>query len=103
MAPTDLCFDCHAWDTYANRTAPASTLAASRFNPPATARGHAFHVGVSGYSCFACHLTHGSTQRTALVATGRAPGVAAFSQTPTGGSCTATCHGTATYSVNYAR
>jgi predicted CXXCH cytochrome family protein len=103
MAPTDLCFDCHAWDTYANRTAATARLAASRFNPPGTPRGHAFHVGEAGYSCFACHLSHGSTQRSALVATGRAPGVAAYSQTPTGGSCTATCHGTETYSVNYAR
>jgi hypothetical protein len=103
MAPTDLCFDCHSWDTYANRGAGSSVLGASRFNPPRTGEGHAFHVGEQGYTCYVCHQSHGSTQRGALIATGRAPGVAGFSQSAGGGTCTATCHGTESYSVNYPR
>jgi predicted CXXCH cytochrome family protein len=103
MAPTDLCFDCHSWDTYANDRAADASLAASRFNPPAEARGHAYHVGRREMSCYACHQSHGSTQRPALIATGRAPGLAGYTQTATGGSCTPTCHRTVSYAVNYLR
>jgi predicted CXXCH cytochrome family protein len=100
MAPTDLCFTCHAWNTYGN---PAgATLAASRFNPPAIAQGHAFHVS-QGYSCFACHETHGSIRMPALISTARSPGIVGYSQTPMGATCTTTCHGASTYSLNYGR
>ena len=103
MAPTDLCFECHSWDTYANDRAPDASLAASRFNPPAEGRGHAYHVGRRELSCYACHLSHGSTQRPALIATGRTPGLAGYAQGATGGSCTPTCHRPVNYAVNYPR
>lgn len=103
MAPTELCFDCHSFATYADPAAPARVAAASRFNPPATPRGHAYHVGTKGYSCYACHETHGSTRYPALLATGRAPGLTGFLGGPAGGTCNSTCHGARTYSVNYGR
>ncbi|HVO09256.1 MAG TPA: cytochrome c3 family protein [Vicinamibacteria bacterium] len=108
VSPTDLCFACHSWDTYANPRATAASLAASRWNPGKEPSGHAFHVGTKGYSCWACHESHGSTLNPALVATsGRLPGMASYQQTATGGQCTATCHtsrpGPRSYSLNYAR
>src|SRR5205085_6800648 len=64
---TDLCFDCHSYDTYANPSGPAAASAASRFNPPSAAYGHAYHVGSQGQTCYACHETHGSPLNAALV------------------------------------
>jgi hypothetical protein len=103
MAPSDLCFECHAWDVYANRSTPQSVRRASRFNPPAITQGHTYHVDQRGYSCFACHASHGSTLFPALIATGRVPGLAGFTQTPSGGSCSPTCHGSKSYPINYPR
>ena len=108
MGPTDVCFVCHAWETYARPGAAATALGASRWNPPRDPSGHAFHVGTKGYSCWACHESHGSTLNAALVATtGRMPAMASYLQTATGGQCTATCHttrpGPHTYTLNYAR
>jgi len=103
MAPSDLCFECHAWDVYANRSTPQSVRRASRFNPPAISQGHTYHVDQRGYSCFACHASHGSTLFPALIATGRVPGLAGFTQSLNGGSCSPTCHGGETYTINYPR
>ena len=100
---SDLCFDCHNYSVYADRSAPDTVQGDSRFNLPKTASGHAFHVGQQGITCYACHESHGSATVPALVATGRNPGVVSYSQTSTGGTCAATCHGPATYTVNYAR
>jgi predicted CXXCH cytochrome family protein len=109
MTPTDACFACHSWDTYANPAASASALAASRWNPAKEPSGHAFHVGIKGYSCWACHESHGSTLNPGLIATSgrRLPGMTSYRQTPTGGQCAATCHtaipGPHAYTVNYGR
>jgi hypothetical protein len=35
--------------------------------------------------------------------TGRNPGILSYSESPTGGTCTATCHVATTYNTNYAR
>jgi predicted CXXCH cytochrome family protein len=103
VAPTDLCFECHAWDTYANLSADPSAHAASRFNPPGTAQGHVFHVAQQGYSCYSCHATHGSTLYPALIAVGRAPGLAGYTQTTSGGTCTSSCHPVRIYAASYPR
>jgi predicted CXXCH cytochrome family protein len=103
MARTDLCFDCHAYAAYADPSADTRTAAASRFNPPASARGHAYHVGSLGLSCYACHQSHGSTRYPALLGAGRSPGLTGFTATASGGTCTSTCHGVRTYAVNYRR
>ena len=103
MARTDLCFDCHAFAVYADLSADSRAAAASRFNPPSAARGHAYHVGSLGYSCYACHQSHGSTRYPALLATGRSPGLTGFTATANGGTCTSSCHGVRTYAVNYRR
>jgi predicted CXXCH cytochrome family protein len=99
VLPDDLCFRCHAWETYASPTGGAA-WGYSRF------RLHASHAS-SGASCFGCHESHGSVTLPALLATGRAPGMAVYTQTPSGGSCTSSCHvstpASATYTVAYPR
>jgi predicted CXXCH cytochrome family protein len=103
MSPGDLCFRCHSWDTYTNPVGDPAQLRASRFNGPSAPNGHAFHVGDRGFTCYACHQSHGSTQLPGLIATGRSPGLLGYVQTPTGGTCTTTCHGSESYAVNYPR
>lgn len=103
MAADDLCFQCHAWNTYANPAATDAEKRASRFNTPAASGGHTFHVALQGYTCYACHQSHGSVLRPALIATGRSPGVTAYTQASGGGACAATCHVSRTYAANYAR
>jgi hypothetical protein len=98
----DLCFQCHAFDVYANATSDAPTQQASRFNAPSAA-GHAFHVGARRIPCFACHDAHGSTRYPALIASGRMNGIAGFSQSAIGGSCMPGCHEPKVYKVNYPR
>lgn len=102
-SPTDLCFECHAWGAYADAGADATLLRASRFNPPSEPSGHAFHVDQQGLGCYACHQSHGTTQVAGLIATGRSPGIAGYTQTATGGTCTTTCHGVRSYALNYPR
>lgn len=102
MDPDDLCFTCHAWSVYAEPGASESVRAASRFNGPGTTAGHAEHAAAS-VPCGACHVTHGSTTQRHLIAESRTPGIVAFSETASGATCTATCHGPQTYVVNYAR
>ena len=97
----DLCFQCHNYDTYANSFGIA--LEASRFNPPESPSGHAFHVGEHGVSCFACHDSHGSPRQIALMVTGRFPGLTQYTSTSTGGSCQSTCHDSSSYAINYPR
>jgi predicted CXXCH cytochrome family protein len=99
---TDICFACHAYDVYGRGDSPADVQRASRFNAP-SASGHAFHVATQQIACAACHETHGSTRRPALITTGRAQGIISFTQTANGGTCASTCHGPKTYGVNYGR
>jgi hypothetical protein len=103
MAATELCFECHRFDTYANNAASSTIKGYSRFNPPATSHGHTYHVGSRRYACYSCHETHGSTTLPALMVLGRSPGILSYSQTPTGGTCTPTCHGRQSYAITYAR
>jgi len=101
VGPDDLCFQCHDYDTYANPYGAAGD--ASRFNPPAAAGGHGFHVGEHGVSCHACHDSHGSPEHPALMTTDRFPGLTRFSSTHDGGTCQSTCHDSASYNLNYPR
>jgi hypothetical protein len=103
MTPDELCFACHAYDVYANDRSPDLVLAASRFNPPTERRGHAWHASSRRVSCFSCHVSHGSSTLPHLIATGRSPGIVSYVQSPTGGTCSPTCHGSKSYTVNYAR
>jgi len=103
MASAELCFDCHRYDTYANNSASSAVQGYSRFNPPTFAKGHGYHVGDRRYPCFSCHETHGSTTLAALMVVGRSPGLSAYTQTANGGTCTPTCHGQKSYTINYAR
>jgi hypothetical protein len=88
---------------YANRGAPGSLAAASRFNGPGADKGHADHVSGEAVPCVDCHVTHGSTALPNLLVTGRVPGINSFTRTASGGTCSPTCHGSKSYTVNYAR
>ena len=103
MASTELCFNCHRYDTYANNGASNAVKGYSRFNPSTVSNGHTFHVGDKRYPCFACHESHGSTTRPSLIATGRSPGINNYTQTVNGGTCSPTCHEAKSYTINYAR
>ncbi len=103
MDSDELCFSCHAWSVYADPSAPEAVRSASRFNAPGTSKGHAEHVGDASVPCAGCHVTHGSTTMKHLMVTGRNPGIVSFTETASGGTCAATCHGPQTYGVNYAR
>lgn len=103
MSSNELCFTCHSYDVYANRNAPQSTLAASRFNTPGAGKGHADHVSGESVPCVDCHTTHGSTTLPNLLVTGRNPGINGYTRTANGGTCAPTCHGSVSYTVNYAR
>ncbi len=103
MTSDELCFACHAYGVYADRSSPQAMRAASRFNRPNSDQGHAEHVDNHQVPCYACHATHGSTALPHLIATGRTPGILTYAETPTGGTCAPTCHGSESYTVNYAR
>lgn len=100
MANTELCFDCHSFDTYANTSASSTVRNYSRFSG---GNGHAYHVGSQRYACYTCHETHGTTTLPNLLVTGRSPGINTYTRTASGGTCVATCHGSESYSVSYAR
>ncbi|HQQ76154.1 MAG TPA: cytochrome c3 family protein [Thermoanaerobaculia bacterium] len=103
MASTELCFACHSYATYANNGSSNTVKGYSRFNPPQLSQGHTYHVGSQRYSCYNCHASHGSATRPSLIVTGRNPGITSYTQTANGGTCTPTCHGSESYTVNYAR
>jgi predicted CXXCH cytochrome family protein len=103
MTSDEACFSCHAYDVYANPASPDLIRASSRFNKPGAIAGHAEHVGQNNVPCYACHVTHGAAFQNHLIATGRIPGILAFIETPTGGTCTPSCHGPQTYAVDYGR
>lgn len=99
----ELCFTCHSYDVYGNRNAPDPIRAYSRFNKPGADKGHAEHVGEENIPCYACHASHGSPDQKHLLVTGRSPGIMSYTETPTGGTCSPTCHSPQSYQVNYAR
>jgi predicted CXXCH cytochrome family protein len=103
MASTELCFDCHAYNTYANNNSSNAVKGYSRFNPPQTSQGHTYHVGSRQYPCYACHESHGSATQSFLIATGRSPGITNYSRSTNGGTCWPTCHSAKSYAVNYPR
>jgi predicted CXXCH cytochrome family protein len=103
-SPDELCFSCHTYGAYADPAGSPIERSASRFNAPASPYGHAEHVGTAQVPCFACHETHGSTGQPFLIVTGRVPGLTSYTSSPTGGTCTSTCHvDVKTYGINYAR
>lgn len=103
MSFTESCFQCHAWDVYANASSSETTRSQSRFNKPGADKGHAEHVGEERYPCYACHTTHGSAVQSFLLVTGRSPGIRTYTKSANGGTCSPTCHGSESYTVNYPR
>jgi hypothetical protein len=103
MASTELCFNCHSFDTYANNGATTTQWSYSRFNSPAQDEGHTKHLIDHRAPCYACHGSHGSATKPHLIVTGRNPGLNSYTETATGGSCSPTCHGTESYRINYTR
>ncbi len=103
MLSTELCFDCHGYDTYANARSTSTVQGYSRFNSPAFSRGHTYHVDQKQRPCYACHESHGAANLPSLIATGRSPGLNSYTQASNGGTCSPTCHGSESYTINYAR
>lgn len=103
MSSNELCFSCHAYSVYGDPAAADATHQGSRFNKPGVTAGHAEHVGQDHVPCYACHVTHGSTNLPHLMVTGRSPGITDIVFTPTGGSCSASCHAPKDWTANYAR
>lgn len=103
VSADDLCFGCHAYGTYADAASGPAALSLSRFNPPNSAAGHAYHVAAQGLGCYACHETHGSPSTPNLIAVGRPSGLVAFSRDAAGGTCTSSCHAQKAYGLNYPR
>ncbi len=99
----EICFSCHAYETYADPRSPDEIQQYSRFNGPRARVGHAAHVGEHQVPCYACHVTHGSASMPFLLVKGRLPGLTNYVQSFDGGTCSTTCHGTESYTVNYAR
>ncbi len=99
----ELCFLCHSFETYAASMGSSLALEASRFNPPAEPKGHAYHVEEEDLPCFTCHDSHGSPRFGALIVTGRNPGLMSFDMRPSGGTCTQSCHDPRSYTLNYPR
>jgi predicted CXXCH cytochrome family protein len=95
---SDLCFECHAYETYADPAGGAGG-AFSRFP------GHLSHAA-KGTPCSGCHAAHGSATLPSLLVL-RSPGLVAYTQDAGGGSCTVSCHrgvsGAATYRSPFAR
>ena len=95
----DLCFECHAYATYADATAgQAGTY--SKFP------GHVAHA-VDGVTCYGCHDAHGSATLPALLAL-RSPGLRSYTVDASGAAtCATTCHrktpATTSYRSTYAR
>ena len=102
MTSDESCFSCHSYETYGNPASPDIVRGYSRFNTPGATKGHAEHTGAD-VPCYACHVTHGAPYQGHLIVTGRNPGIAAFIETPDGGTCQPTCHAQQSYTVNYAR
>jgi predicted CXXCH cytochrome family protein len=100
MSGSELCFDCHRYDTYANNGATTTVKNYSRFGG---GNGHAYHVGSRHYPCYTCHETHGAANLPNLLVTGRSPGINTYTRTAGGGSCAPSCHGSESYSVAYPR
>ena len=80
----ELCFDCHTREVYTKQST------ATRFNE------HALHA-VQNVACLACHETHGSVRKPALIAINN------YIQSTNGGTCSPACHAFKTYTINYRR
>lgn len=111
MFITELCFDCHNYDTYANNSASDTAKGYSRWNKiasnPSSGEGHTVHVGRALVTCYSCHDSHGSVNNPFLIITGRTPGIVTYSATTNGGTCSnsITCHSVEpkSYVINYTR
>lgn len=112
MSASELCFDCHNYDTYANRNASSTVKNYSRWAigtevgggcGSQTKSGHTYHVDEEGYPCYACHDSHASTTNPHLIVTGRNPGLNSYQESANGGTCGPTCHRATTYCLNYPR
>jgi predicted CXXCH cytochrome family protein len=102
-ASTEACFDCHSFNTYANSQSTDTVWGYSRFNRPNSDKGHESHIVEERVPCYACHDSHASGTKPHLIVTGRNPGINSYTETTNGGSCSPTCHGTESYTINYAR
>ncbi len=103
-ASTELCFNCHSYNTYANTGATTTQENYSRWSSAGSQdNGHTAHVVNHRAPCYACHASHGVATQPHLIVTGRSPGINTYTETTNGGTCSPTCHGTESYTITYAR
>lgn len=83
--PSLFCYDCHKFTVYATGTEPATV---SNFYGAdlAEPRLHMLHVGYRGFTCIACHISHGSENEHLV-----RPGMD-WVEYDTGGACFTPCH-----------
>jgi hypothetical protein len=88
-----LCYECHKREVYYTGVEDTST-AASWFGGAtvATEKLHNKHVAVQGFSCAACHVSHGSTTELHLLRAGVGYAPTLDGGVTVGGTCTNDCH-----------
>jgi predicted CXXCH cytochrome family protein len=110
--PAELCFTCHRWQTYAQKTGSAGADPATytNFRQGSLTNLHTFHLGgrARGTTCYDCHDVHGTNKEHLInfnLAYVTAPlgSQAAYRTTSAGGSCNLTCHGQRHSPTSYAR
>lgn len=100
MDPNDLCFKCHRWQTYVQKsgTIGADPITATNFRDGASTNLHQLHLGATGTTtCYTCHDMHGTNKQhlinfNAAVVTPSGDSQSAYTHSGTGGSCNLTCH-----------
>ena len=105
-----LCFSCHNYDVYYNGAAGSRFQCGMGGMGVGSSAGHQNHVKNRKISCYDCHAVHGRTDNKHLIRFKDSSGgeITAYTETPTGGSCTSNCHfgiggGTRTYTLAYPR
>jgi predicted CXXCH cytochrome family protein len=86
VSPQLLCYACHRYDVYYTG-ASDSGVSASWFADASAGPLHRLHVRDAGFGCAACHVSHGSEARAALVRD-----AIAFTPDASGGTCIGPCH-----------
>ncbi len=90
---TLMCYACHKEGVYLTGSQDAGSAASWFGGTAANAQLHNKHVAVQGFSCGACHVSHGSATQLHLLrpAVGYSPTLDGGG-TAIGGSCTNACH-----------
>ena len=87
LAETLMCYDCHKEGVYLTGAQDAGTAASWFGGTTANTKLHNKHVAVQGFSCGACHVSHGAPNQLHLLRAG-----VGYTALADGGTCTNACH-----------